>query len=559
MLPSTSSLALPALTNKCGEKRVNLSLPTEADIIAYDKECTTAFVGPPSKGTAQVISATSSGNLSFCPSVKTLPNVVNKLMQAMEYWTTQLIEATNEALALEKAHDEKRAILIDYQEQQSSLEKQLAARDEELANLMKEIKDARSRLSDCQEMNDNNEACTGQEKELLALKKNYFEFRDRYVSPIQEEIFEVEQKARTLDRKLKQISRNIAENNEIFEGHKNRLKTLRNEAIAEYSIFGSLEGITAQIVFESKWGEQIEWAKQNNRYRGLHIEALPITKSRIHVDAAIISSHNINMPSTLMYASIPGFVKSGITDDALPSGDNSIDNLDADISPNGSLISGVSGKIVLSLIGACPLTDDRNKLQRNIDFRDLSSHITVNTINEYPMLHARRHKVTFKTARFAEEIEKRTEKGGFFHTSSIKEIIKENFSDDDFKVEFEVDPTAEAYTQAEKTLIKDEAKKEIVDRVLKEIGVVHELSRQQPPVPARLKQSGAGLIYAEAPCFGWAYCYAAKFIIGTLDSIFGKKEALTTFKVRNQQQVTYSYSDAKPATYSFVTTFSAEE
>lgn len=556
-LPALSLTALPSLTNKCGEKNISISLPTNSDIIAYDKECSTVFVGPPAKGTAQVVSATSSGNLSFCPAVKTLPNVAIKLMQSIEYWTTQFANATDEAIALENAINEKRSILIDFQEEQRTLEKQLAYREEQLTDFITKIKEARERLDECQLLNRINEACASLEKELFDSKWNYLDYKKMHINPLKEQIFEVEQKTRNLERKIKQITLNITDNNEIFEANKKRLNSLRNEAIEEYSIFGRLEGITAQIIFESKWGDQIEWAKRNNPHRELHIEALPVTRSRLFVDNANISSNSLNIPSTLLYAAVPGFAKSGTVKDVLPSGDMSVNNLEAEISPNGSLISGVSGKIILSLIGACPLTNNENIIQRNLNFKDLTTHITINTINEYPMLHGRRHTVTFRASKFAEEIEKRTEKGGFFQTSSINGIIKENFSDNDFKVEFEIDPGAPEYSQTEKALIKNEAKKEILDRVLKEIGVVHELSKQKPPVPASIKQSGAGMIYAEAPCFGWEYCYAAKFVIGALDSIFGEKEALNNFKVKNNHQVNYSYSDAKPSTYSFVTTFGA--
>jgi hypothetical protein len=547
--------ALPSLTNKCGEKRVNLTLPSNSDIIAYDKECETVFIGPPSAGSAQVISAIPSSNLAFCTSVKTLPNVVNKLATSIEYWMIKLTEATNEALALEKSRDEKRAELVEYDQRLISLEEQVAALDAKLSLTLEEIIKTRKILDKCLAANEGNTAvCHEHEIEIKKLKLKYMDYDD-ILSPISDEVFSLKRKSRTLKHKLKQISNDINDNAEVFEGYKKRLRSLRNEAIEEYGNFGALEGITAQLLFESKWKEQIEYAKRNNRYSGLHITALPITKSMIHVDPVSITVQRLNMPSSLMYASVPGFTQSGTVGDTLPSGESRIDNLDSNISPINSLVSGVSGKVVLSLIGSCEFTDRNNRLKRDLNFNEISAHLSINTINEYPMLHERKHKVHFRAARFAEAIEKRTEKGGFFYTSSINEIIKDNFSDDDFSVKFETDSMTHEYSPREKELIKAEAKKEIIDRVLKEIGTVNQLAERRPRVPAHIRPSGADHIYGEVECLGWSYCYVAKFVIGVLDSIFGGKDAVAKFKANNIQQVTHTYSETEPATYAFITTF----
>lgn len=171
------------------------------------------------------------------------------------------------------------------------------------------------------------------------------------------------------------------------------------------------------------------------------------------------------------------------------------------------------------------------------------------------MLNERRHNVFFRASRFAEEIQKRTEEGGFFHTSTTHEIINNRFSTDDFKVDFEVDNASDAYTEEEKAILTAEAKKEVLDRVLKEIGTPHKLKHSRAIVPARLRQSGAAMIYKEAECFGWAYCEVATFVIGVFDAIFGHKEAVTKFIERNNSVVMHNYSARKPATYSFATTF----
>lgn len=555
LLASTHLAALPSLTNNCGEKGINIRMPDgTSDIIAFDKECQTAYVGPPSTGSAEVVSVFSSANLSFCPSIKALPMVINKLMVSYDYWLDELNKATNDALSLKKEYDAQEKKLIEREEEQHAIEEQLAKREEEYQSVMRDIRDLSARFNECLVLNVQD--CEGIAQEFSLLKKKYVEFRGRYIVPLEDQLSDSTRAAKTLARTLKQINDDIAKNADIFQAHRQRLRSLRNEVIEDYALFGALEGMTAQILFESRWKEQLEEVKRSNPSAQVHIAPLPISKSKIFVDLANSQKRDINFPATLIYASVPGFTQSGTTVEVLPSGDVQVKDLTASVDESSAFMSGATGKIILSLVGSCPLTNGNNNLNRNLNFDELSSLISVNTFNEYPMLHERRHKVTFNASRFAEEIEKRTEEGGFFHTSSVHDIVRSNFSDDDFKVEFDHEPGAREYSEEEKAILTQEAKKEVLDRVLREIGVVHQLSAQKPPMPAELKQSGAGKIYAETECFGWTYCYVATFVIGVLDSIFGTKDAVTKFIAQNNQRVTHVYSERKPAGYTFTTTFS---
>lgn len=547
--------ALPSLTNRCGEYGVNLRLPSDSDIIAYNKECDTVFIGPPSAGTAEVVSLIPSSNLRFCTSVKTLPNVANQISASIEYWTEKLAEIANDSFELQKEMNKKRSILIEYEENKRALEADLERHQGKMQEMVNKAKETKQKLNDCKDLSEENIVCADLESEYQGLKNEIIKFRENIISPLEEEISDVEQDARILKRKLAQITDDVYANTEIFEKYKQRLAVLRNEALEQYGIYGSLEGVTAQILFESNWQRQIENAKWLNRFTDMHIQALPITRSYLQVDAVMSNNNKLNMPSSLIYASLPGFTNSGTVSSTTPTGESRIDDLNNTGVNLNSYISGISGRIVLSLIGSCELTDERDHLKQNVNFNDLASYITINAIHEYPMLNERKHTVYFRASRFAEEIEKRTEEGGFFHTSSTHEIIKNNFSDDDFRVDFEVDAAADAYTAQEKAILTDEAKKEVLDRVLKEIGTVSKLKQTRAIVPARLPQSGAAMIYKEAECFGWAYCEVATFVIGVFDAIFGSKEAVTKFKTHNNTIVNHSYTDRKPATYGFVTTF----
>jgi len=557
LLFSLHTVAIPSLENKCGQKGINISLPSESDIIAFDKDCTTAFIGPPASGHASVISAVPSANLSFCPAVKLLPEVITKLMQAIDFWTEQLLAASNEYLALEKQYDAERLVLIEFQETQSFLEEDLLISEQELSELMKEVKEAKTRLMDCQDLN-SLETCQKLEQDFIQAKRNFVEFRNQFVNPLKDQISELGQKSKTLERKLKQLARNIEENIEIFDGYKRRLASLRNEAVQDYSIFGALEGMTVQLLFESKWMEHLEKVRRQNQGLPIHIAPLPITQSMAYVDTTIVDGNQLNIPSSLIYANLPGFTKTGTIDSVFPTGETIIENLDPPLTPINSFISGISGKLILSLIGSCAFTDAKNRIKRDLNFRDMTGFITINSFHEYPILHSRRYKVHFRLSKFAEEIERRTEEGGFFETSAIHEIIKNYFDEEDFSIEFETDTPGHEYSPEEQKAIEIEAKKEILDRVLKEIAIVHRVGTDRRRIPSRPKRSGADIINEELECFGWSYCYATKFIVGVLDSILGRKDAVAKFKAKNDRLVTHTYSDAKPVSRTFTTTFGSQ-
>lgn len=549
--------ALPSLTNKCGEKGINLSIPNKSDIVAFDKECTTAYIGPPATGVASVAAFSPSANLSFCPSVKSLPNVVNRIVASYDFWLEELNRATLQANGMREQYNEQHNKLIELEEEKQNLEDELVIYETEFRELLMAIREAKDGINECYVLR-NSEDCLKLESNLLQLKQTYASYKPTHITPRQERLSHVTLEASVVRRKLDRLKVTIEEQTDNFETYRKRLRSLRNEAMESYAVFGNLEGMTAQILFESGWQNHIEAVKRANPRAPVHIAALPITRSTLLVDLISPKRHDITVPATLIYASIPGFAASG-AHGALPSGDVAINDLAASTQSNGAMTSGVSGRIVLSLVGSCPLTNENSVVKSDLSFDDLSAHVTINTINEYPMKHERRHRVTFRASRFAEEIEKRTEKGGFFHTDSVHDIERASLDEDDFHVEFEVEPGMPEYTEEEKAILKLEAKREILDRVLREIGVVHQLSAKKPAMPLDLRQSGAGTIYKEAQCFGWIYCSAATFVIGVLDSIFGRKDAVANFKAKNEQRVTHTYSDIKPATYSFTTTFSKRD
>jgi hypothetical protein len=551
---SLRAIAIPSLQNKCGEKGINISLPSDSDIIAFNKECDTAYIGPPASGEASVVSAVPSTNLSFCPGVKMLPEAIARLMLAIDFWMERLVSASNEYLLLEKQHDEERALLINWQEEQSAKEAKLGLLEQELSELVKEAKEAKNRLTDCQDLY-SPDACMILEQDFIEAKKSFIGFRNKYVYPLIEEISKIDQRAKTLDRKLHQLAKNIEANIEVFDGYKRRLSALRNEAVEDYSIFGAIEGMTVQILFESKWARQLENVRRQNESVPIHIESLPITKSMAYVDTTIVNG-SLNLPSSLMYANVPGFIKTGSIESVLPTGETTIDNLDVDVTPVDSFLSGASGKIVLSLIGSCALTDARNRIKRDLNFHDMTSFISINSFHEFPILYGRRYKVHFRLSKFAEEIEKRTEKGGFFETTSVNEIANTIFDQEDFDIDFQTDLEGYEFTPEEKRAITIDVKKDIIDRVLKEIAILHQVTKDKRKLSARPKKSGAEFINDELECFGYSYCYAAKFIVGVFDSILGVKDAVAKFKANNNRRLSYTYSDAKPVTRTFTTTFS---
>lgn len=551
---SLNILAIPSLENECGNKGVNLALVSDTDIVAFNKECNTAYVGPPAAGNASVVSAVPSTNLAFCSGVKMLPDAISRLMLAIDFWMQRLVFASNQYLALEKEYDEERIDLINLQEQQIAKESKLELLEQELSELIREAKETKSRLIDCQDLN-SPESCQIIDDEFKKAKESFIQFRNNHINPLKEDIAEIDQKAKTLDRKLKQLAKNIEENIEIFDGYKRRLTALRNEAVEDYSIFGALEGMTVQILFESKWATHLENIRRRNETLPLHIEPLPLTKSMAYVDTVILNG-SLNVPSSLIYANVPGFVRTGSAKSVLPTGDNTIDSLDVETTPVDAFLSGASGKIVLSLIGSCVFTDAANRIRRDLNFHDMAGFITINSFHEYPILYGRRYKVHFRLAKFAEEIEQRTEKGGFFETSSVNEIANTIFDEEDFAIDFETDLDGYEFTDEEKRAITFDVKREIVDRVLKEIAILHQVTKDIRRLSARPKKSGADFINDELECFGYSYCYAAKFIVGVFDSILGVKDAVAKFKAKNNRRVTYTYSDAKPVTRTFTTTFS---
>lgn len=124
--------AIPSLTNRCGQKNVQINYPENVSTILFNKDCDTAFVAPPSEGTVSVDSAMSSTNLLFCNTVNALPKMVEAAVQGMRYWVNRIEQ-------LSKEYDEVAKETQKLAQQLAELEPELKEKEEAYKLIKQEI------------------------------------------------------------------------------------------------------------------------------------------------------------------------------------------------------------------------------------------------------------------------------------------------------------------------------------------------------------------------------------------------------------------------------------
>lgn len=260
---------------------------------------------------------------------------------------------------------------------------------------------------------------------------------------------------------------------------------------------------------------------------------------------------SLKQMSTLLGARIPGF--DFYSNEIKP---QKID-LSQDLSMNPvPWTTNISGQLDLNLFGACPMVDDKNKIDPLLAEKTVGALLTVNLHHTYPIMMKRAYEISFNSHNVVSEMEKIAESGGFLSSSKIHQLTQSNMNKETFDIKFYDEGGHVRYTDLEKQQITTDAKYEILDKVLQNINATPQFSKDRLPPPRLDRSTGVRFIYENLPCFGYAICYASGFIIGVVDAIFGSTEAISDFKKINDITITHRYNSSSPAYQAVTSTFS---
>lgn len=399
---------------------------------------------------------------------------------------------------------------------------------------------------------DNEESCNA-EHQILSKLLNEIEYLNLDSSRLRKQINSMRNDADSIRNLKEELESRIDSVSEDLSRFKSLLQTMERDAFEGYQRYGQIYGASIGITFNSNWGQMLRQIEDLNRNSRITFTQLPISRSILNISATKSNPLNANLP-VLSNASVPGFSIVDLTKgNGMPAKVLGIENNDT-INPT-PWVNAAAGNIDLTLLGACDLIEEDNALSMVKVDKAIGALIKINAIHTYPVTLQRSYEILFNSKRILEEMEKVTENNGFLSSEKIHEVVKNNVTQDMFDVHFYNDDVSNGFSADEQAAIKLDAKYEIVDKILAEIGAIAHMPSELPPVPRLDHSRGVRLIIAANTCYGYALCYVPGFVIGVVDAIWGDTEATAKFKRINNVNIRHRYSNESAAYHAISTTY----
>lgn len=208
-------------------------------------------------------------------------------------------------------------------------------------------------------------------------------------------------------------------------------------------------------------------------------------------------------------------------------------------------VGSFSGRLDLSLFGACPLVDPFTRsLPEKIKSRQLRGVITPNLVYKFQTNATFKYSATYNLSTLAKKIREVSTKGGLFKTSSTSSLIQTSESDGWFKLEMDCDDQRVCEVAKEETALQ--IKNRLIERVLSNIslstmGTV--INPSEAPTPG---ENGATVASKELKKCAHQYCQVAAVVLDVGSSIFGGTSKTDSFINQNNHSEKEEVTIKKP-------------
>ena len=204
-----------------------------------------------------------------------------------------------------------------------------------------------------------------------------------------------------------------------------------------------------------------------------------------------------------------------------------------------------SGRLDLSLFGACPLIDPFERtIPEKIKAQDLSGIITPNMIYKYDIGATYKYTATYNLSGLASKIKSMSSSGGLFSTSSTSKLIETAESSGWFNLEMSCDDSRVCDQAKMETALT--IKQRLVQEVLDQIAITKIGYSVRPADAAEPGKNGASTASDALKKCPNTYCQAAAVVLDVASSIFGGSSKTDQYIAKNDHKVTESVTENRP-------------
>ncbi len=203
--------------------------------------------------------------------------------------------------------------------------------------------------------------------------------------------------------------------------------------------------------------------------------------------------------------------------------------------------SGVSGQLVLSLVGACPFYDLRSgTFPETIETRQLTSYIAPSVDYIYNVQVNRKYIAKYNLAELLKRIQKQSTKGGFFTSSTLNSLVIDNSSTGWFSFESKSEDSRHEWDEQ----LAQTLKAQIIARLLARLGAK---PIGNPEIPGLIApgKTGADVASGALKICPHIYCQAAGFVLDGLSSSIGGSKSVSEFIQANNHWEGEEVSETK--------------
>lgn len=499
--------------------------PTTSNLVADDSDINVIWVMPPNVASAKVEGLHSiTANVGFCKEMANLQSYSADLTLKMKELKIKEIEADEHMQKMLEKLSQARQKLAQYV----------------VANNLADIQELDNRLFLVEEQIDVlNES-------LMNCEQYCFEIRDQ-LADLKKERNRLAKDRRELTRhrakavhQMERMKQSVAGYEQDVEDAdarwskiKTKLQDLHKTFLDMYTTFGKMEGARAGMSFESDWDQNIaELSRLNPQF----------DFKRIHTRNAVVMTNILGVDELPGSGAVLGYEIGG----SLSQGHMTFP----------SYPSSMAGNVRLSLIGTCPILHPE---LFNVNIPNGTDQMKYGMIVSYEFPSAFTVDITanYNMYKMYQKIVKSKKKGGFFRSSKMTSVEEKTLFRDEFKVVWNVQDEALAFTREEQADIEKEMRNNIFAR-LAVIGLPA-VTNPTELVLASPGPSGAAVLASSLAnnreCKMNKYCRAASIGFSVLDAIFGSSTATTSYTNIQDVDMTERWSKTEVVYKPWISTY----
>ncbi len=535
VLLSGNAFALPTIypTEGVQNKIFTLTNGTDSNLVGDTVNPNKVYVMPPNSAKAMVSKKLflKTANLGFCGEMKDLQGYSRNAARDIADYQKRLIAKKKEVDAINANLSNARQLAAEY----TSANKLsgLSDIDVRLAALEQMISDKNAELKTC----DNN---CGVLRDQIAAHMD----EQQKLTTARLEVVRANAKAVVKYERLKASVDGYEEDlraaNKSWGQMEDDLASMKSTFVKMYKDLGSLEGARSALSYTSHWNDNIRKLRENNK--GIEFE-------KIQTENAVFTTDLVDLSNVPGASAILGYQLS------------SCKNSDGKGCQTTTYPESITGSVVLSTIGACPIEhpdyfDLDAKTPEDAD--DMTYGMTV--AYEYPTAMNVTAKATYNMHKMYQKIVSSGRSGGFFRSHSWTSVQERTYFSDSFKVDWSEQDAKVAIPEAKKVEIEQGMRNGIFARLAK-IGLPQVASPGDliaPTVPKTGALVLADELRSNKACQTNYYCTGASILFSVLDSIFGSSSASASYTNVQDADLTDRWSSESVVMKPYITTYVKE-